>query len=238
MPRPMNTASMIPIAANIAKVRLRIQHAAERAGRQPDEITLLAVSKTRPATDIARAYHDSQQTHFGENYLQEATAKQAQLVGLPLTWHFIGPVQSNKAAAVARQFDWCHCVDRLKVAQRLHDARPSDKPPLNICIQVNIDDEPSKAGLPLTAIPALVAALADLDRLAVRGLMAIPAPVQAPVPTTDSFQRIALCLTALQQQFPQLPLDTLSMGMSGDLEQAIAAGSTLVRVGTDIFGHR
>lgn len=229
---------MNDISANIAKVRARIQHAAHQNNRDPAEVVLLAVSKTRPADDIAQAYHSSGQVHFGENYLQEASAKQAQLASLPLVWHFIGPIQSNKAAAVAKQFDWCHSVDRLKVADRLQAARPADRPPLNICIQVNIDDESSKAGLALAAVPALAAALAEKDRLAVRGLMVMPNPSHNAPDTLASFHRAAECLASLRQQFPTLPLDTLSMGMSGDLEHAIAAGSTLVRVGTDIFGSR
>ncbi len=228
---------MTILLANIAKVRDRIQHATEHCGRDVKDITLLAVSKTRPATAIEEAHHAGL-LHFGENYAQEAEAKVATLQHLPLVWHFIGPLQSNKTRLVAERFHWLHSLDRLKIAERLQAQRPVHLPPLNVCIEVNIDDEASKSGLHPGQLDDFVRALLSLDRLAVRGLMVIPAANQTAATTHASFERTSACLHQLQQQFPQLPLDTLSMGMSADLELAIAAGSTLVRVGTDIFGAR
>lgn len=229
---------MTTILPNIAKVCDRIQQAARKSGRDVTEITLLAVSKTRPASAIAEAHLQGGLVHFGENYAQEAEDKLAALTGLPLVWHFIGPLQANKTRLVAEHFQWLHSLDRLKIAQRLQTQRPSDLPPLNVCIEVNIDDEISKSGLPLLEVSDFVRALQPLDRLAVRGLMVIPTAGQSPAATLASFQRTAHCLQTLRQQFPALPLDTLSMGMSADLELAIEAGSTMVRIGTDIFGAR
>lgn len=228
---------MTTILSNIAKVRDRIQQAAGKSGRNLSEITLLAVSKTRPASAIAEA-HAAGLVHFGENYAQEAQAKLDALAHLPLVWHFIGPLQSNKTRLVAERFDWLHSLDRLKLAERLQAQRPAGLPPLNVCIEVNIDDEGSKAGIDPAGLDSLVAALAGMDRLAVRGLMVIPKACQPPAATLASFRRTADLLAGLKARFPQLPLDTLSMGMSADLELAIEAGSTIVRVGTDIFGPR
>lgn len=229
---------MTEIPANIAKIYCRIQQAAQKSDRNVTDITLLAVSKTRPASAIIEAHQQGGLCHFGENYAQEAEEKLAALTHLPLVWHFIGPLQSNKTRLVAERFHWLHSLDRLKIAQRLHEQRPPGLPPLNVCVEVNIDDETSKAGLPPDALPAFIAALQPLDRLTVRGLMVIPKAGQPPAATLASFRRTAALLQALQTQFPQLPLDTLSMGMSADLELAIEAGSTMVRVGTDIFGAR
>lgn len=229
---------MTDILANIAKVQGRIQQAASKSGRSVTDIVLLAVSKTHPASAIEQAYRLGGLCHFGENYAQEAEEKCAALQALPLIWHFIGPIQSNKTRFIASHFHWCHSLDRLKVAQRLHDQRPATMPPLNVCIQLNIDDESSKSGLGLDEVAPLITSLLPLDRLQVRGLMVIPRPGQPPAATLASFQRTTDCLHSLQQRFPALPLDTLSMGMSADLELAIAAGSTIVRVGTDIFGAR
>lgn len=228
---------MTTILPNIAKVRDRIQQAAGKSGRNVSEITLLAVSKTRPASAIAEA-HVAGLVHFGENYAQEAQAKLDALAHLPLVWHFIGPLQSNKTRLVAERFDWLHSLDRLKLAERLQAQRPDSLPPLNVCIEVNIDDEDSKAGVDPAGLDSLVAALAGLDRLAVRGLMVIPKAGQPPAATLASFRRTADLLAGLRRRYPALPLDTLSMGMSADLELAIEAGSTMVRVGTDIFGPR
>lgn len=228
---------MTTIAANIAKVHDRIQHAAQNCGRDVNNITLLAVSKTRPAAAIAQAYHAGLR-NVGENYAQEAEQKLTELQHLPLVWHFIGPLQSNKTRLIAERFHWLHSLDRLKIAERLQAQRPAQLPPLNVCIELNIDDEASKSGLMPAELPAFVQALCAMNRLAVRGVMVIPAANQSPEATLASFHRAADCLRALQQQFPQLPLDTLSMGMSSDLELAITAGSTMVRVGTDIFGAR
>jgi hypothetical protein len=229
---------MTTILANIAKVRDRIQQAAQKSGRDVTDITLMAVSKTRPAAAIAEAHAQGGLVHFGENYASEAAEKLIALAHLPLVWHFIGPLQSNKTRLIAEQFDWLHSLDRLKIAQRLQVQRPPGLPPLNVCIEVNIDNENSKAGLAVADVADFVQQLAAMDRLAVRGLMVIPKADQTPEATFASFQRTADCLHALQQAFPALPLDTLSMGMSADLELAIEAGSTIVRIGTDIFGQR
>jgi pyridoxal phosphate enzyme (YggS family) len=229
---------MTTILVNIAKVHDRIQQAAHKSSRDVTDITLMAVSKTQPAGFIAEAYRQSGLLHFGENYAQEAEAKLAALQHLPLIWHFIGPLQTNKTRLIAEQFHWLHSLDRLKIALRLQEQRPAALPPLNVCVQINIDDESSKSGLALADVPDFIRALQTMDRLAVRGLMVIPRAGQPAAATLASFQRTAACLKELQQQFPALPLDTLSMGMSADLELAIAAGSTMVRIGTDIFGKR
>lgn len=226
------------ILANIAKVRDRIQHAAEECGRDVTGITLLAVSKTQSAAAIADAHASAGLVHFGENYAQEAEIKQAALTQLPLIWHFIGPLQSNKTRLIAERFHWLHSLDRLKIAERLQAQRPADLPPLNVCIEVNIDDETSKSGVHPDELHSFVQQLQHMDRLALRGLMVIPTAQQAAAATLASFQRSKTYLQQLRQDFPQLPLDTLSMGMSADLELAIAAGSTMVRIGTDIFGAR
>ena len=192
----------------------------------------MAVSKTRPASAIRDAWAAGL-THIGENYLQEALDKIDQLQDLPLVWHFIGPIQSNKTRAIAEHFDWVHSVDRLKIAQRLSEQRPAQLPPLNICLQVNISGEASKSGVTPAELPQLADAVAALPNLQLRGLMAIPAPA------ADSAGRRAP-LQALREAMANLdlPLDTLSMGMSDDLDEAIAEGSTLVRIGTALFGAR
>jgi pyridoxal phosphate enzyme (YggS family) len=229
---------MTTILVNIAKVHDRIQQAAKKSCRDMTEITLMAVSKTHPANAIAEAHLQGGLIHFGENYVQEAEEKLAVLKHLPLIWHFIGPLQSNKTRLIAEHFHWLHSLDRLKIAQRLHEQRPAGLPPLNVCVQINIDDELNKSGLALTEVPEFIQSLQKLDRLAVRGLMVIPAADQPAAATLTSFRRTAACLQELQLQFPDLPLDTLSMGMSADLELAIEAGSTMVRIGTNIFGAR
>jgi len=223
------------IPDNIAKLRRRLRQAAEQCGRDPAAITLLAVSKTRPAQDIAAALAAGAD-HIGENYLQEALQKQQALQGLPLTWHFIGPIQSNKTRAIAEHFDWVHSVDRLKIAQRLSEQRPSQLAPLNVCLQVNISGEASKSGVLPAQLPALAEAVAQLPRLRLRGLMAIPEPNDDPAQQRAAFAAVATLQASLLSQLPEL--DTLSMGMSADLEAAIAEGATMVRVGTDIFGAR
>ena len=229
---------MTDIHANIAKVQARIQQAVTKSGRCVTDIMLLAVSKTQSAEAIEKAYHLGGLCHFGENYIQEAVDKQDVLAHLPLVWHFIGPIQSNKTRLIAERFHWCHSLDRLKIAERLQQQRPSGLPPLDVCVQVNIDDESSKSGLNLAEVPDFVERLRLMNRLNIRGLMVIPAPGRPPEATIESFQLTANCLAQLQKTHPELPLDTLSMGMSADLELAIAAGSTIVRVGTDIFGAR
>jgi pyridoxal phosphate enzyme (YggS family) len=225
---------MSTIATNIAKVVLRIREAAQNSSRTPEQVGLLAVSKTQPASAIREAAAAGLRD-FGENYLQEALDKQQALADLALCWHFIGPIQSNKTRAIAEHFDWVHSVDRLKIAQRLSEQRPAGLPPLNICLQVNISEEPSKAGCRPDEVAGLAQAVAGLPNLRLRGLMAIPRPSSDPAEQRQAFA----ALRNLQRSLA-LPteLDTLSMGMSDDLEAAIAEGSTWVRIGTALFGAR
>jgi len=223
---------MSTIEKNIAKVAARIREAAQAVGRDPASVGLLAVSKTQPATAIREAA-EAGVRDFGENYLQEALDKQAELSELPLTWHFIGPIQSNKTKSIAEHFDWVHSVDRLKIAQRLSDQRPAELPPLNICLQVNVSGEASKSGCAPEELLQLAQAVAAMPQLRLRGLMCIPAPSEDPAEQRAAFAR----LRALRDELP-LPLDTLSMGMSQDLEAAIAEGATWVRIGTALFGAR
>lgn len=227
---------MHKIDDKLTKVTARIYQAAVNAGRNPQSVQLIAVSKTQPAVALRAAYTAGQR-RFGENYLQECLDKQRELADLvDIEWHFIGPIQSNKTRPIAEHFAWVHSVDRLKVAQRLSDQRPADAPPLNICVQVNIDDEATKAGVSLQDLPELVAAIQDLPRLQLRGLMAIPAATQDIAQQRAAFARLRGALEQLNAQ--GCALDSLSMGMSGDLEAAVAEGATFVRVGTDIFGAR
>ncbi|MBT4520378.1 MAG: YggS family pyridoxal phosphate-dependent enzyme, partial [Halieaceae bacterium] len=194
-----------------------------------------AVSKTRTASAIRQA-HANGLTEFGENYLNEALPKIVLLQDLDLVWHFIGPIQSNKTRAIAEHFSWVHSIDRAKVARRLNNQRPDQMAPLQVCIQVNISLEQSKSGIALEALPALVREILDLPRLRLRGLMAIPTPTRDE---KQQRQEFALLHDAMHQLFESAPtMDTLSMGMSGDMEAAIAEGSNLVRIGTDIFGPR
>jgi pyridoxal phosphate enzyme (YggS family) len=223
---------MSTIAENIANVRTRILRAAHAVDRDSRSVTLMAVSKTRPAAAIRQA-HAADIEHIGENYLQEALAKMTELQDLPLVWHFIGPIQSNKTRAIAEHFDWVHSVDRLKVAQRLSAQRPADKAPLNICLQVNISAEDSKAGISLHQLPDLAQAVAELPGLRLRGLMAIPAPATSSAERRAPLRALREAMAALP-----LPLDTLSMGMSDDLDEAIAEGATMVRIGSALFGAR
>lgn len=219
------------VVINIAKVRERIRQACVNSGRSEREVTLLAVSKTRSAEEIRTAAINGI-TDIGENYGQEALPKIAALGDLPLTWHFIGPLQSNKTRLVAEHFAWAHSVDRLKIAQRLAEQRPPQLPPLNVCLQINIDEEPSKAGIAPAELAELLDATMKLPQLRVRGLMAIPDASRGRA----SFARLRALFDIQRQRWPQL--DTLSMGMSADFEGAIAEGATIVRVGTDIFGVR
>lgn len=225
------------IEDNLAQVRNRVQLAAEKARRPADAVRLLAVSKTKPAEALRHA-HAAGQRSFGENYLQEALDKQQQLVDLDIEWHFIGPIQSNKTRPIARAFDWVHSVDRLKIARRLSEQREGQHPPLNICLQVNLDNEDSKAGVTLEELPELAQTVAALPNISLRGLMAIPAPREEFAQQYTSLARLQQALQHLQQLPGLAHLDTLSMGMSRDLEAAICAGATIVRVGTDIFGAR
>ncbi|MEE4144155.1 MAG: YggS family pyridoxal phosphate-dependent enzyme [Halieaceae bacterium] len=219
----------------IANLRQRVRLAAEKSQRAPEDIEILAVSKTQPAAAIRAAWRGGL-TQFGESYLQEALAKIAELQDLPLTWHFIGPIQSNKTRAIAEHFAWVHSVDRSKIAQRLNEHRPAGLPPLQVCLQVNISAEQSKSGVSPEALPGLARELLLLPRLQLRGLMAIPAPTGDPARQRAAFAQLRLALEQLQSLAPGL--DTLSMGMSDDLEAAIAEGSTMVRVGSGIFGPR
>ncbi|UZE23479.1 YggS family pyridoxal phosphate-dependent enzyme [Pseudomonas sp. B21-056] len=223
---------MSTIADNIAQVRSRIRAAEQAAHRAADSVQLLAVSKTKPAQALREAFAAGLRD-FGENYLQEALGKQVALTDLPLIWHFIGPIQSNKTRAIAEHFDWVHSVDRLKIAQRLSEQRPAGLPPLNICIQVNVSGEASKSGCTPEDLPALVDAISALPRLTLRGLMAIPEPTEERAAQDAAFAAVQRLQASLA-----LPLDTLSMGMSHDLESAIAQGATWVRIGTALFGAR
>lgn len=226
------------IKSNISSIQRRLQQAASDAGRTPNEVLLLAVSKTRTSAQIKAALAAGI-TSFGENYLQEALEKIDQLSSAKLDWHFIGPLQSNKTRLAAENFSWIHSVDRLKIAQRLSDQRPSTMAPLNLCLQINIDNEPSKSGFSAQQALAAAADIANLPNVKLRGLMAIPQS------RTDlKAQRTPFIkLRQLKDQINSLldnsqKLDTLSMGMSGDMDAAILEGATIVRVGTDIFGPR
>lgn len=226
---------MSAIATNLQAVRQRITNAALRFGRDPQSIELLAVSKTWPEGAIKEAAACGQHA-FGENYAQEATEKISALTDHSLSWHFIGPLQSNKTRLVAEQFDWVHSVDRLKIAERLSTQRPPHRTPLQICVEVNLSHENSKSGCAPADTLSLCRAIASLPHLRLRGLMAIPQPV-------DDFDQQRLVFRRLRHLKEQMSaegiaLDTLSMGMSHDLEAAIAEGATLIRVGTAIFGTR
>lgn len=226
---------MTMIADNIQRVQSRIAAACQACARPVESVTLLAVSKTF-GTDAVRQAHAAGQSAFGENYIQEAVDKITALADLPLQWHCIGPVQSNKTRLVAEHFDWMHTVDRLKIAQRLSEQRPPGKAPLQVCIQVNIDGGANKAGVAPEDAPALARQIQALPRLRLRGLMTIPEPTPDFATACAVHARARELLDALNAQ--GLELDTLSMGMTADLEAAVQAGSTMVRVGSAIFGGR
>ena len=226
---------MTTIAANLQSVHQRIADACAAAQRHVNEVTLLPVSKTF-GPEAVREAHAAGETAFGENYIQEAVEKQALLADLPLQWHCIGPIQSNKTRLVAQHFAWAHTIDRLKIAQRLSEQRPQEMPPLSVCIQVNIDGGASKAGVPPGEALALAREISALPRLKLRGVMTIPEPAQDFAAQLAVHRRARALYDELRAA--GLPLDTLSMGMTGDLEAAIHAGSTMVRVGTAIFGAR
>ena len=223
----------IDFTARFQTVLDRIRAAERQFQRPPDSVRLLAVSKTHPASAVA-ALAALGQRHFGENYLQEALDKMAELAALDLEWHFIGPIQTNKTRGIAEHFAWAHSVDRLKIAERLNAQRPDDLPPLNVCLEVNIDREPSKHGFDERELADAARAVAALPRLRLRGLMAIPAPAADFAAQRQPFAR----LREWQERLDMAGLDTLSMGMSDDLEAAIAEGATLVRIGTALFGPR
>jgi len=224
---------MPTIAQRLNQIRSQIHHAEMACQRKTGSVLLLAVSKTKPASDIAAAYQAGQR-HFGESYVQEALLKQQQLGAYDITWHFIGPVQSNKTKAIASHFDWVHSVDSFKIARRLNEQRPGHLAPLNICLQVNISHEDSKSGIALNDLPQLIEQVTELSNLKLRGVMAIPAPA-------DDFEQQRLPYRALYQAVARLgkpELDTFSFGMTGDLKAAIAEGATIVRIGTALFGAR
>lgn len=232
---PHMAASPDGPCARLCTVRHRIAHAAVEAGRDPASISLLAVSKTFDAATV-RSLAACGQRAFGENYVQEALAKQAALADLALEWHFIGPIQSNKTRQIAENFAWVHSVDRLKIAERLSAQRPPHLPCLDVCIEVNISGEASKGGVAPDELPALADAVALLPGLQLRGLMAIPAPTDDPAAQRTAFRQVRELYDALRARGHAL--DTLSMGMSADLEAAVLEGSTMVRVGTALFGER
>jgi pyridoxal phosphate enzyme (YggS family) len=227
---------MTSIAANLQAVRARIAAACVAAGRPVDSVQLLAVSKTWPAASVLEAVAAGQRA-FGENYVQEAIDKKAELACLKpdpgLEWHFIGPLQSNKTRPVAENFTWVHSVDRLKIAERLSAQRPPAMAPIQLCLQVNVSGEASKSGCSPAEVPALARAVATLPGLRLRGLMAIPEPTDDPARQQEQFAVLRRLRDSLD-----MDLDTLSMGMSHDLEPAIMEGATIVRVGTAIFGQR
>lgn len=226
---------MTVIASNLQAVHQSIARVVHKAQRRMEDVTLLAVSKTFPASAVREAYAAGQRI-FGENYVQEALEKINTLRDLPLEWHFIGPIQSNKTRVIAENFAWIHSVDRLKIAERLSAQRPQDMPPVNVCIQVNVSGENSKSGVAPSMLQELAQQIARLPRLKLRGLMAIPAPAEGLSAQRKPFMQLRELLQHLNAQ--GLMLDTLSMGMSQDLEAAILEGSTIVRVGSAIFGQR
>jgi len=226
---------MNQIPDRLAQVRKRIAEAALACGRDPEEISLLAVSKTKPVADVLSAYEAGQRA-FGENYLQDALPKIRAAQEPGIEWHFIGRLQSNKTADISRHFAWVHGLDRLKHAKRLSAQRPADLPPLQVCLQVNLSGEASKGGVTPAGLTELAAEVAGLPRLRLRGLMTMPDPGTDPVDQRAVFAGLRRLLEQLRAG--GLALDTLSMGMSGDMEAAITEGSTMVRIGTDIFGAR
>ncbi len=226
---------MTAIVSNLQAIRLAIAQSAQAAQRDPASIMLLAVSKTFPAAAVREAYAAGQQA-FGENYVQEALDKIAALRDLPLEWHFIGPIQSNKTRVIAENFAWVHGVDRLKIAQRLSEQRPPELPALNICLQVNVSGEESKSGIAPAEVAELARAVSQLPRLKLRGLMAIPAPADDESAQRAPFAQLRQLAQAISAQ--GIALDTLSMGMSHDYGAAIHEGATIIRVGTAIFGKR
>ena len=223
------------LSNNITKLLQRVRRSAQKSQYRNSDILVVAVSKTRSASDIRAAYTCGL-IHFGENYIQEALQKISALEDLPLVWHFIGPIQSNKTGSIARHFDWVHSVDREKIARRLSEQRSPHQPPLQVCIQVNISGESSKSGIPVEQLPQLARSVLELPNLKLRGLMTVPAADTDPEQQRKAFGAIREALLTLQKFDPDI--DTLSMGMSADMESAILEGATIVRVGTAIFGPR
>lgn len=227
---------MTPIAANLQAVRDRLAAACHRAGREAGSVQLLAVSKTWPVAALQDAVAAGQM-RFGESYAQEALPKIAALRDFALEWHFIGPLQSNKTRAVAEHFAWVHSVDRLKIAQRLADQRPASLPPLHVCLQLNVSGEASKSGCDPAQAVEIAASIGELPQLCLRGLMTIPEPTPDEAIQRQRFATARKTLERINRELG-CQLDTLSMGMSDDLEAAIMEGATIIRVGTAIFGHR
>lgn len=226
------------VSESLSSARERLKAALSAAGRPLDSAHLLAVSKTKPANMLRQAYAAGQRA-FGENYLQEALEKQQALADLDdIEWHFIGALQSNKTRDVAEHFSWVHGIDREKIARRLSEQRPPALGPIDICLQLNVSGEASKSGVDIDDLPVLAESLLTLPNLRLRGLMALPAPSDDRDRQRHAFRQVATALAELQRRFPEAPLDTLSMGMSGDLEAAVLEGATIVRLGTAIFGRR
>jgi PLP dependent protein len=225
----------LSIEHNIAKVWQHIRAAEKKHHRRANSVQLIAVSKTRTAQCIRQAV-EAGASHIGENYLREALEKQAALADLPITWHFIGPIQSNKTRLIAEHFDWVHSVDRLKIAARLSEQRPDSLPPLNICIQINVSGEHSKSGVKPDETEPLAEQISKLPNIILRGVMAVPAATENEQHQMDAFAQVSRTAVKLQQRHGTI--DTLSMGMSTDMRAAIAQGATMVRIGTDIFGPR
>lgn len=232
---PPSGASMDDIAHRTRRLLAETSRLALSHGRPADAVTLVGIAKTHPAQSV-RAAVGAGLRHVGESYVQEALPKIAALADVSVVWHFVGRLQANKTAAVAASFAWVHAVDRLRIAERLNAQRPVDLPPLQCCIEVNLSGEESKGGVTPEGLPALAAAMATMPRLVLRGLMALPAPSDDPAVQREPFARLRALLEDLRREHPQL--DTLSMGMSADMEAAIAEGATLVRIGTALFGSR
>lgn len=231
----MNHASQNTIAQNIKSIQSLIRDAEQKYARQPNSVQLLAVSKTRPIEDVRAAFAENQ-SHFGENYLQDALTKIEAISEPAIKWHFIGPIQSNKTRQIAQNFNWVHTIDRLKIAQRLSEQRAPKQTPLNICIQVNTSGESSKSGVSIEDTIELAKQISRLPQLHLRGLMTIPASINDFEQQRQPFRLLRELKDEIQSQ--GIELDTLSMGMSNDMEAAIAEGSTIVRIGTAIFGAR
>lgn len=220
---------------NIVKLQERVRSSSQNCQFGNSDILVLAASKTRPPATLRMAFENGLH-HFGENYLQEAVEKIHTLQDLPIVWHFIGPIQSNKTRAIAEHFDWVHSIERAKIARRLSEQRPRGAAPLQVCIQVNVSHQDSKSGVSLEEVPSLARDIRALPNLQLRGLMAIPAPARDAQEQRSEFKAMRNALEQLQQEHPGA--DTLSMGMSNDLELAIAEGATIIRVGTALFGPR
>lgn len=223
------------LATNFKNTKEKISLFEQRYHRATGDVCLIAVSKTRSVEEI-RALVDLGQIHFGENYVQESVDKITQITDVPLIWHFIGPIQKNKTRLIAQHFNWVHSIDREVIATRLSDQRPDTLPNLNVCIQINIDNEDSKSGVPPDKALALASAIEQLPKLTLRGLMAIPSATSDVHQQTSTFKKMSLLLEKLKQRHNDI--DTLSMGMSNDFEAAIANGATMVRIGTALFGPR